>query len=89
MPGAPAVDQDPHLGAALRGAAKRGSDDAARVVVGEDVRFEPDFTFRAIDRADERRKELAAAAQERDAVAGHEAVHRGRRAVSNLAASAA
>ena len=47
------------------------------------------LAFRPIDCADKRREEFAAAAQERDAIAGDETVHRGRRAVSNLAASAA
>ena len=88
MSGAPAVDQDPHFRTALRGAAKRRRDDATGVVVGEDVGFKPDFALGAVDCADDGR-EVAAAAQERDAVPGHEAVHRGRRDVSNLAASAA
>ena len=89
VPRAPAVDQHAHLGAAPRRAAKRRGDDASGVVVGEDVGLEPDFALRAIDCADERREVLPAAAQERNAVAGQEPVHRGRRAVSNLAASAA
>jgi len=70
---APSVHQHAHDDAALRGAHQRVGDQAAGRVVGEDVRLEPNFLARRLDRRDQRRKVLAPAAQQAHAVAGQEA----------------
>ena len=89
VPRAPAVDHHAHRDTARGRPRERRRDDPPRVVIGKDVCLEPDLVLGAVDRADEHREVLAAAAQERDAVARNEPGHRGRRVVSNVAASAA
>ena len=78
---APAVDQQSNGDAACGRSNKRFGHGAPRNVVGEDVRFEPDFALGRVDRRDQRGKIFGAVAQEPDRVAGHEAVHRARAAI--------
>jgi hypothetical protein len=75
VPRAPAVDEHAHLDAALRRADERIGNRAARRIVGEDVGFEPDFALGRVDGRRQRRKELAAVAQQVDPIARREANH--------------
>jgi hypothetical protein len=66
---AEAVDQQPHLHAARRGARQRVGDEAAGLVVGIDVALEEHFALRGVDRRDQGGKVLLAVAQQGEAVA--------------------
>ena len=89
MPGAPSVHEHADENAAPRRADERRRHDPADVVVGVDVRFQPDLALGAVDREDQRRKVLAAASQQGDSVARQEPVDHGPPPVSTVAASAA
>ena len=76
VPRAPAVDENTDADAALRGGDQRIGDGAPRLVVGENVRLEPDLAFGTRECLDQCGEILGAAAQQRHGVPRREAVHR-------------